>query len=55
MSQNVEISRQGVEAFNRRDVEALEALSAADAKLVPLRAALEGTAYRGPRRVGSGV
>jgi ketosteroid isomerase-like protein len=46
--ENVELVRQGVAAFNRRDMKALEALSAADAELVPLRAALEGTAYRGP-------
>jgi ketosteroid isomerase-like protein len=49
MSQeNIEIVRQQVEAFNRRDFEACQALSTPDVELVTLRAALEGAAYRGP-------
>src|SRR4030081_2657459 len=49
MSQeNVEIVRQQVEAFNRRDFEACQALSTPDVELVTLRAALEGAAYCGP-------
>ncbi len=52
MSQeNEEIARQGTEAFNRHDVEAFQALFSADAELVTLRAALEGTSYRGPDAV----
>jgi ketosteroid isomerase-like protein len=49
MSQeNVEIVRAAMEAFNRRDGEKFNALLASDAEIVPVRAALEGTVYRGP-------
>ena len=49
MSQeNVESMRAMVEAFNRRDLEVLKALFVADAEIVPVRAAMEGTVYRGP-------
>jgi ketosteroid isomerase-like protein len=53
MSQeNLERLRAGVAAFNRRDVEAFEALIADDVEIIPIRAALEGgTAYRGPGAV----
>ena len=52
MSQeNVESMRAGIEAFNRRDVEAATALLAKDAEIVPIRAVLEGTVYRGPAAV----
>jgi ketosteroid isomerase-like protein len=46
--ENVESMRAVVEAFNRRDIEALKALLVADAEIVPIRAAMEGTVYRGP-------
>jgi ketosteroid isomerase-like protein len=46
--ENVESMRAAVEAVNRRDVEALTALLAKDAEIVPIRAALEGTVFRGP-------
>jgi ketosteroid isomerase-like protein len=46
--ENVEGMRAVVEAFNRRDIEALKALLVADAEIVPVRAAMEGTVYRGP-------
>lgn len=45
--QTVEIVRAAMEAFNRRDVEAFGALLARDAEIVPVRAVLEGTVYRG--------
>jgi ketosteroid isomerase-like protein len=49
MSQeNVEVVRAAMEAFNRRDGEGFGAFLARDAEIVPVRAALEGTAYRGP-------
>lgn len=48
MSRNVEIMRAAMEAFNRRDGEGLGAFLAKDAEIVPVRAALEGTVYRGP-------
>jgi len=52
MSQeNVETLRAVIDAFNRRDVEALMALLARDAEIVPIRAALEDTVYRGPDAV----
>jgi len=46
--QNVDIMRAAMEAFNRRDVEAFGRLLSRDAEIVPVRAALEGTVYRGP-------
>jgi ketosteroid isomerase-like protein len=49
MSQeNVEAMRTAMEAFNRRDAEGFGALLSKDAEIVPVRAALEGTVYRGP-------
>jgi ketosteroid isomerase-like protein len=48
MSQeNVEAMRAAVDAFNRRDGNAFGELLAEDAEIVPVRAALEGTVYRG--------
>jgi ketosteroid isomerase-like protein len=48
MSQeNVEVMRTAMEAFNRRDGERFDALLTEDAEIVPVRAALEGTVYRG--------
>lgn len=40
-----------IEAFDRRDVEAFWAFCAPDVEIIPLRAALEGTVYRGPEAV----
>ena len=49
MSQeNVQRTRRALQAFNRHDVEALVGLSSPDTELVTLRAAMEGTSYRGP-------
>jgi ketosteroid isomerase-like protein len=45
--QNVELMSKAFAAFNRGDVDTLAALSADDIEIVPLRAALEGTVYRG--------
>lgn len=50
-SSNVEIVRRAVEAFNRHDVRELEGLFARPAEIVPLRAALEDTVYRGANAV----
>ncbi len=48
MSQeNVEAMQAAIEAFNRRDGEGFDAYLAEDAEIVPVRAALEGTVYRG--------
>ncbi len=48
MSQeNVEIVRAARDAFNRRDGEGFGEVLAEDAEIVPVRAALEGTVYRG--------
>jgi ketosteroid isomerase-like protein len=44
---NVETTRQALEYFNRGDREALRAMAAPNAEVIPLRAALEGTVYRG--------
>jgi ketosteroid isomerase-like protein len=49
MSQeNVETMRAAIDAFNRRDGDGFGAVLANDAEIVPVRAALEGTVYRGP-------
>jgi ketosteroid isomerase-like protein len=49
MSQeNVEAMRQVTEAFNRGDGDAFDCHLTSDAEVVPVRAALEGTTYRGP-------
>jgi ketosteroid isomerase-like protein len=37
-----------MEAFNQRDGEGFDALLTEDAEIVPVRAALEGTVFRGP-------
>jgi ketosteroid isomerase-like protein len=50
MSQeNVEAMRTAMEAFNRRDGERFDDLLTEDAEIVPVRAALEGTIYRGSK------
>jgi ketosteroid isomerase-like protein len=46
-TENVEMARRGVEHFNRGDRNALAEMAAPDIELVPMRAALEGTVYRG--------
>jgi ketosteroid isomerase-like protein len=46
--ENVEVVRTAMEAFNRRDGEGFGAVLARDAEIIPVRAALEGTVYRGP-------
>jgi len=45
--ERVQTMRLAIDAFNRRDGEAFDALVAADAEIVPVRAALENAAYRG--------
>src|SRR6266446_3207596 len=49
--ENVERVRAAAAAFNRRDVEAFGALLTEDAEIVPIRAALEDTAYTGTNAV----
>jgi ketosteroid isomerase-like protein len=52
MSQeDVEVVRQAVEAFNRHDAEAMQAFCMPEVEIVPLRAAVDGTVYRGPDAV----
>ena len=49
MSQeNVEFAHRLVEWFNAGDAEALQAHSTDDVEIVPLRAEIEDTVYRGP-------
>jgi ketosteroid isomerase-like protein len=49
MSQeNMELARRMIEWFNAPDAEAAQAHSTDDVEIVPLRAALEDTVYRGP-------
>ena len=47
MTSQAELARQGVEAYNRGDVEALVELSDPGITMVPVRALLEGGEYRG--------
>jgi ketosteroid isomerase-like protein len=49
--ENVESVLRGVDAFNRRDVEAFAALGTPDVEVVPMRAAVEAISYRGPEGV----
>ena len=44
---NVDVARRCIEAITRRDVATLEQLSTADVEIVPLRAMVEDTVYRG--------
>jgi hypothetical protein len=46
--ENVETMRAAMEAFNRRDGKVFGAHLAEEAVIVPVRAAVEGTVYRGP-------
>jgi ketosteroid isomerase-like protein len=43
----VEVFRAAIEAFNDRDGTKFDGLLAQDAEIVPVRAAVEGTTYRG--------
>jgi ketosteroid isomerase-like protein len=45
--ENVEAMRRAIDAFNRGDGESFDGFLADDAEIVPVRAALEGTVYRG--------
>jgi uncharacterized protein len=45
--ENVETIRKGLDAYNRRDVDAIMGICAPDVEFVPLRAVLEGVAYQG--------
>jgi ketosteroid isomerase-like protein len=45
--QNVERMGAAINAVNRRDAEALTTLLTKDAEIVPMRAAIEGTVFRG--------
>jgi ketosteroid isomerase-like protein len=45
--ENVEIVQAALEAFNRRDGVGFDRLLAADAEIVPVRAAIEGVVFRG--------
>ena len=46
--ENLDLTRRLIEWFNAGDFDAVQAQSTDDVELVPLRAALEDTAYRGP-------
>ena len=49
MSQdNLELSRRMIDWFNALDTESAQAHSTDDVEIVPLRAVMEATAYRGP-------
>jgi ketosteroid isomerase-like protein len=50
---NVEILRRVVAAFNRHDLQEMERLAAPNLEIVPLRAVLEDTTYRGRRAVAA--
>jgi ketosteroid isomerase-like protein len=48
MESNVEIMRTALEAFNSRDGARFDALLDGRAEIVPVRAAVDGTTFRGP-------
>src|ERR1700737_1337543 len=45
---NIEIARHTAEAISRREVETLRELMAPECEIVPIRAAIENTVFRGP-------
>jgi ketosteroid isomerase-like protein len=47
--ENVEIMEAALEAFNRRDGDAFGALLDCEAEIIPVRAELDGTTFRGSR------
>jgi ketosteroid isomerase-like protein len=47
LREDIETIRGGLAALNRRDVESMLSTLHADVEMVPLRAVLEGTVYRG--------
>ncbi len=51
--ENVEISRRAIAAFNRHDVQEMEGLVTPNVEIVPLRAVLEDTTYRGEGAVAA--
>ena len=51
--ENVELARRMIEWFNTQDVESAQAHSTDDVEIVPMRAALEDTIYRGPEAFAS--
>ena len=54
MSQeNVELARRMIEWFNTQDAESAQSHSTNDVEIVPMRAALEDTIYRGPEAFAS--
>jgi ketosteroid isomerase-like protein len=50
--ENVDRLQSAIDAFNERDGSTFDRLLAADAEILPVRAALEGTTYRG-KKAGS--
>jgi ketosteroid isomerase-like protein len=50
VQENVEALEAALRAFNRRDGAGFDALLAADAEIVPVRAPAEGTVHRGYER-----
>ena len=51
--QQIEILRRASDAANRRDIDAFSSLFTPDCEIVPIRAALEDTVYRGPNVAAS--
>jgi ketosteroid isomerase-like protein len=49
--ERVELARRLIELFNARDLVGLKEITVEDAEIVPMRAALEGTVYRGPTAI----
>ena len=49
--ERVALARRLIELFNRRDIAGIKEITVEDAEIVPMRAALEGTVFRGPTAV----
>ena len=47
----IALAQRGIAAFNAHDVEGVEALTADDVRIIPMRAALEDVTYEGPGAV----
>jgi ketosteroid isomerase-like protein len=52
MPEKPEVMRAAMEAFNRRDAAAFGENFAPEVEITPVRAAVEGTVYRGPEAAG---
>jgi ketosteroid isomerase-like protein len=49
--ERIALARRLIELFNRQDIAGIKEITVENAEIVPMRAALEGTVFRGPTAV----